>query len=135
MSISLLSCALMLGSIKQAPLKSDPNVLINPAFKDGLTGCKQIVLLPGSKMPSVSDTEIPKGNFPWLNLAGRHVLVTYRHADRWEGPLATYSADRLPRTLANLKAQKPLTVVAYGDSITLGINGSGYRGDPPYTPK
>jgi len=88
----------------------------------------------GSAIPTMADTEIPKDPFPWADLAGRHVFVTYEHSDRWSGPTPTYQGTLLPQTLQRLKAKRPLNVVAYGDSITLGINVSGFRNVPPYMP-
>jgi hypothetical protein len=42
--------------------------------------------------------------------------------------------DRLPRLLGRLRAGKPVTIVAYGMSITRGLNVSGYDGVKPYMP-
>ena len=40
-----------------------------------------------------------------------------------------YKGDRLPKTMAKLKAGQPLTIQAYGMSITAGLNVSGFAGD------
>ena len=40
----------------------------------------------------------------------------------------------LPSTIAKLQSKKPVKIVAFGDSITLGIDASGYRNVPPYMP-
>ena len=85
-------------------------------------------------MTFVSVADLPKGEFPWFDLAGKHVFVTYTHDDAWDGPTPRYEGAELPRTMARLRARKPLTVVALGDSITLGINVSGFRNVPPYQP-
>jgi len=94
----------------------------------------EIVALPGSKMTSVKDTDFPKGDYPWLSIAGKHVAVTYTHEDVWQGPTPVYEGSHLTETMAKLRGGKPVTVVALGDSITLGINVSGYRGEAPYMP-
>lgn len=102
--------------------------------KDFSVEGQTIIALKGSTIPTMSDAEIPKEQFPWADLAGRHVFVTYTHADKWSGPVPGYQGDSIPLTMQKLKGGKPLTVVAYGDSITLGINVSGYRNVPPYMP-
>jgi lysophospholipase L1-like esterase len=91
---------------------------------------QEIRALAGSSIPTMSESEFATGEFPWTRLYGRHVFVTYEHADRWQGPVPTYQGDRLPISTS----KRPLTVVAFGDSITLGINVSGYRNVPPYLP-
>jgi lysophospholipase L1-like esterase len=88
---------------------------------------------PGD-IATINDTDFPKGDYPWLSVAGKHILVTYRHVDRWTGPTPAFEGDGLPQTMAKLRARKPLTIAALGDSITLGIDVSGYRGQPPYMP-
>lgn len=88
----------------------------------------------GSSIPTMKDSELKTGEFPWTPLEGRHVFVTYTHADRWKGPTPEYQGERLPKTVAKLSAKRPLTIVAYGDSITLGINVSGFRNVPPFQP-
>jgi lysophospholipase L1-like esterase len=94
----------------------------------------EIVQIAGSQIPTMADTEIPKQVFPWLNLAGRHILVTYGHQDRWDGPVPSFAGSQLPHTMAKLRTKAPLKIIAYGDSITQGVNVSGFRGDAPYMP-
>jgi len=89
---------------------------------------------PGSSIPTMSDKEFATGEFPWTRFDGRHVFVTYEHTEPWKGPVPSYGGDHLPLTMQKLKARRPLTIVAYGDSITLGINVSGFRNVPPYQP-
>jgi lysophospholipase L1-like esterase len=95
---------------------------------------REIVRTANSRMAMMRDTDFPNTPYPWVSLAGKHVVVTYTHADRWTGPIPQFEGDQLPATMARLDGKKPLTVVALGDSITLGINVSGFRGDPPYMP-
>lgn len=80
------------------------------------------------------DADFPKTPYPWVSLVGRHVVATYTHTAPWTGPTPHFEGDYLPETMTRLEHKKPLTVAALGDSITLGINVSGYRGDPPYLP-
>jgi lysophospholipase L1-like esterase len=94
----------------------------------------QITARPSSKIPVMKDSEFATGEFPWTRTDGRHIFVTYRHDAAWTGPKPAYQGDRLPRFEAKLRAQKPVVVSAYGDSITLGINVSGFQQLPPYLP-
>ncbi|MFD0673518.1 SGNH/GDSL hydrolase family protein [Cohnella sp. GCM10027633] len=68
-------------------------------------------------------------------LHDRQIVVTYTHAqDAWQGPKPRYAGESLRRTLAKLRQGEPLRIVAYGDSITVGANASGWSGAPPYSP-
>lgn len=64
----------------------------------------------------------------------RQIVVTYRHADKWNGPLPVYAERSLPGTIGKLRMGDPLSMVLYGDSISVGANASGYTGVPPYRP-
>jgi lysophospholipase L1-like esterase len=94
----------------------------------------RISALPGSSIPVMSDRDFAKGEYPWTELQGHHVFVTYVHSGFWSLPVPPPQGDLLPEVLRRLASKDPLTVVAYGDSITLGINGSGFRNVPPYQP-
>lgn len=126
------------GNLLFSPAKilSVKDVLSGKEFREGkdflMTG--KTMTVAGSAIPTLSDRAIPKENYPWLDLTPQHLRVTYTHEDVWSGPIPEYQGDRLPRTMAKLRRKKPLTVVAYGDSITLGINVSGFRNVPPYMP-
>ncbi|HWD37709.1 MAG TPA: SGNH/GDSL hydrolase family protein, partial [Fimbriimonas sp.] len=102
--------------------------------RDYIVEGSTIKAVKGSGIPTMRDSDFAAGEFPWTPLEGHHVFVTYTHSGRWTGPLPTHQGSVLPETLAKLHAKKPLTVVAYGDSITLGINVSGFRNVPPYLP-
>jgi len=102
--------------------------------KDFRVEGRELVALPDSKIPVLQESELPKGDFPWMDLYPRHLRVTYTHADTWTGPIPTYEGDHLPETMAKLRSGKPLTIVTLGDSITLGINVSSFLGRPPYMP-
>jgi lysophospholipase L1-like esterase len=95
---------------------------------------RRIIRSSGSRMPTLAKADFPAGPFPWLNLAGKHVKVTYTHDDTAALPIPNYVGPQMPNTMAKLTGKKPLTVVALGDSITLGINVSGFLGTPPYQP-
>lgn len=48
----------------------------------------------------------------------------------WKGnSLLSYKGDKLPKTMAKLKAKQSVTIEAYGMSITAGLNVSGFAGD------
>ena len=88
--------------------------------------------LIGSRMPSWPDTTL--GDLGWYNLQSRWVVVTYTHKDKWTGPVPPSKGMRLPRLMAKLSAHKPVTIAAYGMSITRGMDGSAYDQVSPYVP-
>jgi len=94
----------------------------------------QLVARGNSKIQTMSDKEFATGEFPWTRFDGRHVFVIYEHKSLWPGPYPRSQSEFLPRTVAKLKARKPLRLAAFGDSITLGINVSGFLNQPPYLP-
>lgn len=47
--------------------------------------------------------------------------------DRWTGFVPTFAGDRLPKTIARLKAGQPITLAVSGDSISEGYNASAFR--------
>jgi lysophospholipase L1-like esterase len=93
-----------------------------------------ITARPTSKILVMKDSEFATGEFPWTRTDGRHIFVTYRHDATWTGPKPAYQGNRLPRFAAKLRTRKPVIIAAYGDSITLGINVSGFQQLPPYLP-
>lgn len=62
------------------------------------------------------------------------VAVTYRHSDAWSGIVPENQTERLPLTTSKLKNNEPLTVLFYGDSITVGGNSSAFVGIEPFAP-
>ena len=94
----------------------------------------ELIALKNSKIQTMSDKEFATGKFPWTRFDGRHVFVTYDHKSLWSGPKPRNQGELLPRTVAKLKARKQLRLAAFGDSITLGINVSGFLNTPPYLP-
>ncbi len=102
--------------------------------RDYTVNGKDITVTPLSRMTSLTEADFPKAEFPWYDLDGRHIVVTYTHDDTWQGPIPHYAGDQLPHTLNKLHHHQPLTIVAQGDSITLGDNVSGYMQIPPYMP-
>ena len=95
---------------------------------------RELRAMSNSKIPSMRASEFSTKKYPWTRLDGRHVFVTYKHGGQWKGPRPVLQAHLLPRLNAKLKAGKTVTMVAFGDSITLGVNVSGIRNAPPYLP-
>jgi len=63
------------------------------------------------------------------------VEVSYiPRAPEWGAYRPTFAGDRLPRTVAKLKAREPITLVVSGDSISEGYNASKFTKTPPFQP-
>lgn len=95
---------------------------------------RTLTATPGSRMSVVRDADLQHGEIAWNIVGGRQVLVNYEHADPWTGPVQPYVGDALPHTMQKLAAHAPLTLAAYGDSITYGIGSSHMRKIAPYQP-
>jgi beta-galactosidase len=96
---------------------------------------REVMRLAGSRMPFRADTSFDTAkDLAWYTLQSQWVVVTYTHHDQWNGPTPTYQGDRLPRVMGRLRSGKPLTIVAYGMSITRGMDVSGYDGVKPFMP-
>jgi lysophospholipase L1-like esterase len=66
---------------------------------------------------------------------GRQVAVTYEHAgSTWDGPRPEFQDFRLPRSLMRLRQDKRLTLILFGDSISVGANASSLFGASPNLP-
>jgi lysophospholipase L1-like esterase len=107
------------------------------AYQEGvdyLVQGRELLFPKTGAIRSLGSGDFPSGDLPWYSVAGKHLAVTYTHAESWPHGLVNSQAERLPNTVRRLKSGRPLTVVAYGDSITLGINVSGYRQEAPFMP-
>lgn len=103
--------------------------------KDYTISGNTITRMVNSVMPFRADTSFDtKKDLAWYNTQSQWVVVTYTHHDPWTGPVPVYKGVQLPRTTARLKATRPLTIVAYGMSITRGMDVSSYDTVPPYMP-
>lgn len=103
--------------------------------RDYLRSGNVIIRAAGSAMPFRADTSFDtKKDLAWFNTESQWIVVTYTHHDTWDGPVPTYKGGQMPRTIAKLRGKKPLTIVAYGMSITRGMDVSGYDTVPPYMP-
>ena len=105
------------------------------AGKDYSRSGNTITRIANSTMPWRADTSFDrKTDLAWFNTLSQWVVVTYTHHDQWTGPIPMYKGDKLPGTLAKLRAGKPLRIVAYGMSITRGMDVSAFDTIPPYMP-
>jgi lysophospholipase L1-like esterase len=95
---------------------------------------RTLVCTASSRMPCIRDEDLAKGELKWNCVGGKQVMVTYEHEDTWNRPVPTYLGERLPKTLKKLRAHAPLTVVAYGDSITHGVGESRLSHIRPFLP-
>lgn len=85
-------------------------------------------------MPRVRDKDLQKGEYKWNVIGGKQVMVTYEHDDGWANQVPEYFGDKLPGTMKKLHQHRPLTVVAYGDSITHGYGESRLSHIRPFLP-
>jgi lysophospholipase L1-like esterase len=95
---------------------------------------RTLVCTTSSRMPQVRDEDLLKGEFKWNVAGGKQVMVTYEHHDNWNHPLPAFAGNGLPHTIKKLEARAPLTVVAYGDSITHGYGESRLSHIRPFLP-
>jgi len=94
-----------------------------------------LIRTPGSHIPYRTAASFDtKNDLAWYNLQSQWVTVTYTHHDRWTGPIPSCKGQQLPRLHQKLTAGQPVTIVAYGMSITRGMDVSGYDNVPPYMP-
>lgn len=95
---------------------------------------RTLVCTASSHMTQVRDEELSKKEYAWNVVGGKQMMVTYEHNDTWNHPAPKFVGENLPHTLTKLKKHAPLTVVAYGDSITHGLGESRLSHTPPYLP-
>lgn len=65
----------------------------------------------------------------------RQIAVTYRHSDRWAGPVPTSQLAFLPRFQRRMMEREPVRLLFFGDSIAEGYNTSAKMEAPPYMPR
>lgn len=95
---------------------------------------RTLICTKTSHMPQVRNDDLLKGEYQWYVVGGKQVMVTYEHDDTWNHPLPAFVGNGLPNTLRKLQKHAPLTVVAYGDSITHGVGASRLSHIRPYLP-
>ena len=102
--------------------------------RDYMVHGRTLVCTASSRMPQIRDDDLQKGEFKWNVIGGRQIMVTYEHDETWNHPNPSYVGDGLPDTIKKLKVHAPLTVVAYGDSITHGYGESRLSHIRPFLP-
>jgi acyl-CoA thioesterase I len=86
----------------------------------------QVRRVPGSSIPDYSKNSLfgrkdfDHRNFPGFGNYKEFVFVDYRHRDPFSWPVQARQDRLLSRTKARLKQGQPLTIAAFGDSITAG---------------
>jgi hypothetical protein len=65
----------------------------------------------------------------------KQLAVTYEHADLWDGPVPQPAKNLLPKTFQALENKKPLKLVVFGDSISVGASASGKSNRAPFMPR
>ena len=93
-------------------------------------------LYPAEGETGVTSFPMPGGNIRFAEgdfFHRRQIAVTYT-TDRcdWPGVKPVSAAAQLPRTFAALREARPLHVLLFGDSISLGGNASKMSSIPPY---
>ena len=70
-----------------------------------------------------------------LEYAAMQTCVTYRHGPiEWNTPVPKFDPTALPKSVAKLRHEQPLSIVVLGDSISTELNTSGLFNSPPYQP-
>lgn len=152
------------GAVAPAPLLFPPEAVLRVSSTDAMVRYQEgrdyavergaLVRLPEGRLPCFArdDYYLPSpgviaiesvrcpGRYVRVEPGGiafaRHqVAVTYRHGERWKGPMVRSQTERLPRTLSRLRAKEPLTMVFYGDSVMEGCDATGKSGIAPYLPQ
>ncbi|HEV2207543.1 MAG TPA: SGNH/GDSL hydrolase family protein [Verrucomicrobiae bacterium] len=95
---------------------------------------RTLICPASSRMSQVRAEDLPKGELAWPTVGGQQVMVSYEHDDRWDHPAPEFAGDGLPVVLGKLKSRAPITVVAYGDSITHGLGESRLSRIRPFLP-
>jgi lysophospholipase L1-like esterase len=95
---------------------------------------RTLMCTASSHLTQVRAEDLSEKEYAWNTVGGKQVMVTYEHGDAWDHPIPKYVGDSLPHTIEKLKKHAPLTMVAYGDSITHGVGASRLSHIPPYLP-
>jgi len=95
---------------------------------------RTLICTKSTRMTSVRDEDRLKGELKWNTFGGKQIMVTYEHKDNWNHTHPAFLGDNLPHTIKKLNERAPLTIVAYGDSITHGVGESRLSHIPPFMP-
>jgi len=102
--------------------------------RDYTVNGRTLICTVSSRMAQVRAEDLLQGEFKWNVVGGKQVMVTYEHDDTWNHPLPAFAGNGLPNTIKKLATHAPLTVVAYGDSITHGYGESRLSHIRPFLP-
>jgi lysophospholipase L1-like esterase len=103
--------------------------------KDYSVNGNSITMNPHSDMPFRTDTSFDRNtNLAWFSLQSQWIVVTYKHQDTWRGPVPSFKGGQMPNTMAKLNSKTPIIIVAYGMSITRGMDVSGFDSISPFMP-
>uniref|UniRef100_S0DDI7 SGNH hydrolase-type esterase domain-containing protein n=1 Tax=termite gut metagenome TaxID=433724 RepID=S0DDI7_9ZZZZ len=111
----------------------------------------KLVIPEGSSLPVTTNREfypdhVEPGKSFWKKGGGyilfsegntlhkRQYVVTYEHQDKWTEPVPEGKLNQLPALMRKLRANTPVKILFYGDSITCGYNSSGVTGIEPFLP-
>ena len=147
--IPLLYSASEIVSVRSSDLRTEYTQGVDYALTNGklriLDGA--IPRVAWAKLYPPEAFEAPPGSLifpgktvPWIWVEGGlqfhswQLSVTYKHTDPWTDSIPSRQGNRLPGTLAKLEAGKPLRLLVYGDSITVGAQSSGWCDAAPYAP-
>lgn len=113
------------GVLKLTPNSSIPFMTAQDLYFD--------TYIPGLTMPKNGGGAViyREGSF----FHDRQIVVTYTHqAEEWEGPVPQSAKNALPKTFEKLENGDALSMILFGNSISVGANASGYTGAAPHLP-
>ena len=90
--------------------------------------------------PSGSSNWMPcrDGRYTYFSESGdihrAQLAITYTHGETWSGFVPESKTDLLPGTYAKLQNKQHLSVVFFGDSVTVGCNASSFLNCAPQMP-
>lgn len=140
--------AYTLSSGKKVDLVQDKDYKIDGDTITFLPGTN-VKIVPWKEMYFDTEADAKKGNAKAFYFDGlkkyaffaegdwfhKHmVYISYKHTATHEKVGENFDEKVLPKTIAALKAKKPLNVVLYGDSISYGANASGLYLSVPFAP-
>lgn len=64
----------------------------------------------------------------------KQCVISYKHTDKWSGYKPNGQINKLPKIKRNLQQGGAISLVVYGDSITVGCNSSGFMNMSPFMP-
>jgi len=93
-----------------------------------------------ASQPSNSSNWMPcrDGKYTYFSESGdihsSQLAITYTHDETWSGFVPESKTDLLPKTCSKLQNKQHLSVVFFGDSVTVGCNASSFLNRAPQMP-